>query len=194
MREGFRNGVAGAALAGLIVSATSAVAVERVKTVSIVSAAAVSAAADADLRNAADPKGFAGDAAPAKPAERGEMSVTVDRAKVIRLPERTQTVIIGNPAVADIAVQKSGVVVLTGKSFGVTNFIALDATGNMLAESTVSVQAPSDSILVVQRGLDRYTYSCTPACQPSVALGDTTGYFSDTKGQADLHSAFAGQK
>lgn len=172
---------------------------EGMRTVSIVSAPAVSSPAmsvpvDADPRGASDSKNFVGETNAAKVAERGELSVTVDRAKVIRLPERTQTVIIGNPAVADIAVQKSGVVVLTGKSFGVTNFIALDPTGNMLAESIVSVKAPNDSILVVQRGLDRYTYSCTPACQPSVALGDAGSYFADVKGQADQHSAFANQR
>jgi hypothetical protein len=58
----------------------------------------------------------------------------------------------------------------------------------------VSVKAPTDSTLVVQRGLDRFTYSCTPACQPSVALGDNGAYFGDTKGQVDQHSAFAAQR
>ena len=124
-------------------------------------------------------------------AERGELSITVDRAKVIRLPERTQTVVIGNPAIADMSVQKNGIVVVTGKSYGVTNLIALDLNGNMLAESTVSVSAPSEAILVVQRGLVRESYSCTPNCQPSVILGDSGAFFSDNRGQADARNAFA---
>ncbi len=129
---------------------------------------------------------------PSRPrAERGELSVTVDRAKVIRLPERTQTVVIGNPAIADMLIQKNGVVVVTGKSYGVTNLIALDANGNMLAESTVSVSAPSDAIVVVQRGLERQSYSCTPNCQPSVLLGDAATYFSENRGQADARNQFA---
>jgi hypothetical protein len=99
-------------------------------------------------------------------------------------------VIIGNPAVADIAIQKNGVVVLTGKSFGVTNFLALDAAGSMIGESMVSVTAPTEATLTVQRGLERQTYSCTPACYPSVTLGDSNGFFSETKGQVDQHSAF----
>jgi Flp pilus assembly secretin CpaC len=125
-------------------------------------------------------------------AERGRLFVTVDRAKIIRLPEATKTVIIGNPAIADVAIQKAGVVVMTGKSYGETNLIALDGTGNMLAESTLSVQAPSEAIVVVQRGLERQSYSCTPACQPSVILGDANSYFNSTKEQAVQHGQFSG--
>lgn len=127
-------------------------------------------------------------------AERGEVAVTVDRAKVIRLPERTQTLILGNPSIADVAIQKNGVAIVTGKSYGVTNVIALDGAGNMLAESTVSVSAPNDSVVVVQRGLERQSYSCTPSCQPAVVLGDANGFFAETKGQADQHTQFSTQR
>ena len=82
-------------------------------------------------------------------------AVMIDHAKVMRLPERTQTVIIGNPIIADITIQRNGIVVVTGKSYGVTNLIALDAAGAMLAESLVSVQAATESVVVVQRGLER---------------------------------------
>lgn len=126
-----------------------------------------------------------------RPAERGQLVVMVDRAKIIRLPERTQTVVIGNPAIADMAIQKNGVVVVTGKSYGTTNLIAMDSTGNILAESIVSVAAPNDAVVTVQRGLDRQSYSCTPSCQPSVTLGDAATYFSDNRGQADARNQFA---
>lgn len=127
-------------------------------------------------------------------ADRTRLAVTVDRAKVIRLPENTHMVVVGNPAIADVAAQKNGVVVVTGKSFGETNLIALDGAGNMLAESTVTVQAPTDAIITVQRGLERQSYSCTPSCQPSVQLGDATTYFSTMKDQAQQHSQFSGQR
>ena len=52
-------------------------------------------------------------AAPARASvDRGALQVTVNRAKVIRLPERAQTVIIGNPAIADLSLQKNGIVVV----------------------------------------------------------------------------------
>jgi Flp pilus assembly secretin CpaC len=128
------------------------------------------------------------------PAERADLTVMLDRAKVIRLPEATRTVVVGNPAIADVAIQKSGIVVVTGKSYGETNLIALDASGNMLAESTLVVQATNEAIVTVQRGLERQSYSCTPSCMPSVQLGDATSYYGTTKDQAVQHSQFSGQR
>lgn len=119
------------------------------------------------------------------------VAVTVDNAKVIRLPEKTRTVIVGNPIIADVSLQKNGVLILTGKSFGVTNLIALDGAGEMLAESMISVQAPQASVVMVQRGLERESYSCTPNCQPSVQLGDSVKYFGEVSGQADSRRTLA---
>ncbi|TDR94695.1 pilus assembly protein N-terminal domain-containing protein [Enterovirga rhinocerotis] len=124
-------------------------------------------------------------------SDRGSLDVMINRAKVIRLPERTQTVIVGNPAIADLSVQKSGIVVVTGKSYGSTNLIALDGTGNMLAESLVNVVGQTDGMLVVQRAFDRASYSCNPVCQPTVNLGDSNAYFNDTRAQADANNQFA---
>lgn len=119
------------------------------------------------------------------------VTVSVDNAKVIRLPERTATVIVGNPIIADVSLQRNGVVVLTGKSFGSTNLIALDAAGTMLAESAISVRAGSPSVVTVQRGLERESYSCTPACQPAVQLGDAQRYFTEVSAQTGQRNSLA---
>jgi hypothetical protein len=119
------------------------------------------------------------------------VAVMIDHAKVLRLPEKTQTVIVGNPFIADVSVQKNGVLVLTGKSYGRTNLIALDGSGTLIAESMISVQAPSDSVVTVQRGLDRESYSCTPNCQPSLLLGDANKYFSEVGGQAGQRNSLS---
>ncbi|HXW19877.1 MAG TPA: pilus assembly protein, partial [Roseiarcus sp.] len=42
--------------------------------------------------------------------------------------------------------------------------------------------APTNTVLVVQRGMDRESYSCTPQCMPSVQLGDGP-QFSNASGQ-----------
>lgn len=125
---------------------------------------------------------------------RETVAIMVDHAKVVRLPERTQTVIVGNPIIADITVQRNGIVVVTGKSYGVTNLIALDGGGAMLAESLISVQAATESVVIVQRGLDRESYSCTPNCQPSMLLGDANKHFSEIGGQAGQRNTLATQR
>src|SRR6266700_3819459 len=61
-----------------------------------------------------------------------DIDVTIDEAKLVKLPERVATLIIGNPLIADASVQSGGLVVITGKSFGATNFIALDSSGVVL--------------------------------------------------------------
>ena len=126
-----------------------------------------------------------------QPAKAESVVVMVDHAKVVRLPEKAQTVIIGNPAIADVSVQKNGVMIVTGKSFGVTNLIALDASGTLLAESLVRVGADSDSVLTVQRGLERESYSCTPVCQPAAALGDAPKFFGEVGSQASVRNGAA---
>ena len=96
------------------------------------------------------------------------LSVTLDEAKIAKVPDGTVTLVIGNPIVADVTMLKgSGAMVVTGKGFGETNLIALDAQGNVLDEKTIRV-IPTDSTLIVQRGMERESYSCAPQCMPAV--------------------------
>ena len=123
-----------------------------------------------------------------------KLVVTTDKAKIIKLPNQTKTVIVGNPIVADVTIGKDGLVILTGKSFGTTNLIALDGTGAILNESTIQVQQANENLVIVQRGLDRETYSCTPSCMPSVALGDEQKYFTDTGAASSTRNKLATEK
>ena len=126
------------------------------------------------------------------PGARAEnIAVVLDHAKVMKLPDGARTVVVGNPAIADVAVQKSGVMVITGKSFGVTNLIALDASGALIAESNVSVQPPVAGMVVVQRGLDRESYSCTPVCAPALVPGDGQSFFGNVNTQTTSRNTLA---
>jgi hypothetical protein len=120
--------------------------------------------------------------------------VMTDRAKIIRLPDMTKTVIVGNPIVADVTIGKDGLVVLTGKSYGSTNMIALDGNGAVLNESTIEVQLAGENLVVMQRGMDRQTYSCTPTCLPTVALGGEQKYFTDTGTASQVRNKLATEK
>ena len=105
-------------------------------------------------------------------AEKTTISVTLDEATLIKMPEKAQTLIIGNPVIADVTVLKSSrMMVITGKGYGQTNLIAIDTSGNPVAESLIRVSG-NGSLLVVQRGPERETYSCAPKCMPTIQLGD----------------------
>jgi hypothetical protein len=105
------------------------------------------------------------------------IAVQLDTARVIKIPDRAATIIIGNPLIADIAIQPGGIAVITAKSYGATNFVVMDKSGAVLNEQNIQVQGPSDPTVVVYRGVDRQTYSCTPDCSPRLTLGDQQDFF-----------------
>lgn len=113
------------------------------------------------------------------------VSVVVDQAKLMKLPERVSTLIVGNPFIADVTLQSGGMVVVTGKGYGSTNFIAMDRDGNILMDKQVQVEGPSDKLVTVYRGVSRESYSCTPNCQRRITLGDGPEYFATTMMQSD---------
>ncbi|TIU28869.1 MAG: hypothetical protein E5W38_22690, partial [Mesorhizobium sp.] len=54
------------------------------------------------------------------PANAGAgIEVTMNQAKIVKLARAADTIVIGNPAIADASVQDASTVVLTGKGFGV---------------------------------------------------------------------------
>jgi len=120
------------------------------------------------------------------PAARAdEVTVSVDEAKIMKLPDRVATIVIGNPLIADAALQGGGVLVLTGKGFGSTNLLALDRAGKIVMNTTVQVRGPTSAdLVVVYKGIERESYSCAPECERRLTLGDSPGYFAGILSQA----------
>ncbi|HEU5017184.1 MAG TPA: pilus assembly protein N-terminal domain-containing protein [Pseudolabrys sp.] len=117
------------------------------------------------------------------------VNVIVDKAKVMRLPAGVATIVIGNPLIADASLQRGGVLVLTGKSFGSTNLLALDRDGRIILDKTVRVQGQSNADLVtVYRGVNRESYSCAPKCEPRITLGDSPSFFGATMAESASRS------
>jgi len=125
---------------------------------------------------------------------REPVTVNLDQAKLLKLPERTATLVVGNPLIADAAVQPGGVVVLTAKSYGMTNLVALDRSGATLVEYPIQVVGPSDPIVVVFRGVERESYSCAPDCERRITLGDSVGFFAANLNAVGAFGALAAPK
>jgi Flp pilus assembly secretin CpaC len=122
--------------------------------------------------------------APAIAGTEDSISVNLDQAKLIKLPQDIATIVVGNPLIADVALQPGGMVVVTGKGYGATNVIAMDRKGAVVADRLIQVEGPSDKVVTVYRGVNRESYSCAPTCERRVTLGDSEGYFKSTIDQA----------
>lgn len=110
-------------------------------------------------------------------AEPGELIVKFDQSQIIKLARPVSEIIIGNPMIADVAIQSSNMLVVTGKSFGVTNFIGLDAERNVVVDQRVMVQREHARIVQLMKQGKRESYNCTPVCNPTITVGDDPAYF-----------------
>jgi Pilus formation protein N terminal region len=117
----------------------------------------------------------------AAPVHADTLSINVDQAQIMRLPEKIATIVIGNPLIADATLQSGGVLVVTGKGYGATNLLALDRSGRVVMEKTIQVLgAGTGDIVTVFKGVERESYSCAPNCERRITLGDSPGFFNAT--------------
>lgn len=122
-------------------------------------------------------------------ADEKTILVELDYARVVKIPPGAQTMVIGNPLIADVTMLRNNqLMVITGKSFGTTNLIVLDVSGTQVGESTITVVHPNDK-LVVYRGPHRESYACNPDCMAAVDLGDDHAYMGETIGQIKMHES-----
>jgi Flp pilus assembly secretin CpaC len=103
--------------------------------------------------------------------------VTIDRAKVLRISRPADTIIIGNPAIADATIQDQRTLILTGRSFGVTNIVILDSDGEPIVDETIVVQGHETNTVRIYRRAVRETLACSPVCEPTLTIGDDSKTF-----------------
>jgi len=93
------------------------------------------------------------------------IQVTMNQAKIVKLSRPADTIVVGNPAIADASVQDASTVVLTGKGFGVTNLVVLDTDGKPIIDEQVTVVRQDASSVRIYRRAEIQTMSCTPYCE-----------------------------
>lgn len=102
--------------------------------------------------------------APAAGASEG-ISVVVNQAKIVKLARPADTIVVGNPEIADASVQDATTIVLTGKGFGVTNLVVMDAEGNPIVDEQIYVSRQDAKSVRIYRRANVQTLSCTPQCE-----------------------------
>ena len=105
------------------------------------------------------------------------LKVVIDRAKVVRIAKPADTIIVGNPSIVDATIQDSRTIVLTGRNFGVTNMIILDADGSAIVDETIVVQGHETNTVRIYRRSVRETLACSPVCENTLTIGDDATKF-----------------
>ena len=124
-------------------------------------------------------------------AESAPVSVKVNMARILRINAPAATVIVGNPGIADVAIQDPQTLVLTGKSYGQTNLIILDAQGSPIADTMIEVVQEQAGLVTVYLADKRTSLACEPVCQPIIMLGDDSAFTGETIGSASAVAAAA---
>lgn len=107
-----------------------------------------------------------------------DITVPLDEARLIHLEQPVSDVIVGNPSIADIAVQNGQLLVVTGKSFGMTNLIVLDARGEEIVNRNLRVRSPSARTVRMHKGGARFSYDCPERCETMLVPGDNSDFSS----------------
>lgn len=95
----------------------------------------------------------------------GGIQVTMNQAKIVKLSRPADTIVVGNPEIADAAIQDASTIVLTGRGFGTTNFVVMDESGNAIIDEMIFVSRGDANTMRIYRRAEVQTLSCTPICE-----------------------------
>ncbi|MEM9421605.1 MAG: pilus assembly protein N-terminal domain-containing protein, partial [Pseudomonadota bacterium] len=98
--------------------------------------------------------------------------LTTNAPKLMKFEKPVGSLIISDPAVADVTVKSNTEILFFGKMPGVTNVYVYDDEGNKAQTLAVRVRTNRNNMLTLQAGGDQYTFSCTDRCEQVVAIGD----------------------
>jgi len=93
------------------------------------------------------------------------IDVEINQAKILKLSRPADTVVVGNPQIADASVQDSSTIVLTGKGFGQTNLVVLAEDGSPIVDQQISVSRSESSTVRIYRRAEIQTLFCAPYCE-----------------------------
>lgn len=113
-------------------------------------------------------------AGPGRADDDGVLRVYMNSARVLKLDRPVSKVIVGNSDVADATVADAKTIVLTGRAFGTTNLVLLDADGNAIVDERILVSIDEGNTVRVFKATSRTVLSCTPNCEEHAATGSAT--------------------
>jgi hypothetical protein len=136
---------------------------------------------------------LAGVTAYALAANAAGMRIVIDEAEILTLTRPAASIIIGNPSVAGVSVENPTTLVVTGRSYGLTNLMVLDGHGRAIFSGDVVVADRSNGVLTLVRGNQngQRTFVCAPRCTPMPDIGDDQEQFEKLQTQTAGRAAAA---
>ncbi|WP_298159378.1 pilus assembly protein N-terminal domain-containing protein [Brevundimonas sp.] len=114
---------------------------------------------------------LAAGAAPLTQAWAQTLNVEIDRSARIGLTGSAASVIVGNPAIADVTVVDANTLFVTGKGYGVTEVVAVDGVGRTIFQGEIVVTGGSTGSVRVWRGAQATEMACAASCVASIRNG-----------------------
>ena len=97
------------------------------------------------------------------------LAVPLDQSALVTLSAPAHNVVIGNPAIADVAVADQRHIIITGKGQGVTNLVITDAGGKAIFDREIIVGAQAGGRVALINGAAITSYTCAPICEAAPA-------------------------
>ncbi len=97
------------------------------------------------------------------------VSVKLNENTLMNLRAPAGTVVIGNPAVADVSMLGPQRIAILGKGYGATNLIVTDRMGRVIFHEEIQVTPQIANRVVVHRGQQEATFTCAPTCESAQA-------------------------
>ena len=117
------------------------------------------------------------------PAAAQSYTVPMDQAGLLRLPEDAAAIVVGNPAIADATMFDARTVFISGRAYGQTNIIALNAEGRVIYANDVSVTHSTREHVQVFHNQAQESFVCNPVCRRVPLIGDADDIFTRTLNQ-----------
>ncbi len=134
-----------------------------------------------------------------EPCARGEDSahcvvVLIDHLRRLSFRDEVRTVLVGNPAIADVTMISATEAVISAKSVGTTNMVFLNASGNAISDFEVLVKEPDSQRVVLRRGPSEVRfYQCAPRCERTLTQNDSPQPHSDLLGKIRNENALSAE-
>jgi len=116
-------------------------------------------------------------------AKAEQVWLTMDQVRPFKLENPAQSIVVGNPAIADVTVQDNQNILLFGKAPGLTNIYIFDEKGDPADNLIIRVRSPNTDMLTLQRGIARTTFNCTTNCEATTTVGDDQLIFNNVAAQ-----------